>query len=77
MKKCVLCGKNITYTFWVCAECEELWGLDGVDYRNWPEWVKALVSIERRAQYVRENIDIIYTGDTQELENLLVEYERD
>ncbi len=73
MKRCVICDRPITWTFWVCAACEEEWGLVDVDYKDWPEWVKALVSIERRRIYVEENLDVIYTDDIE----LFVDYERD
>lgn len=72
MKKCVLCEKNISWSFWVCRACEERWGLVDVDYKDWPEWVKALVSIERRNVYVQDKIDIIYTDDIE----MFVDYER-
>lgn len=47
-KSCVICGKRITYTFWVCSACEGRHGLDGIPYRNWPEWTKLLVRTSRR-----------------------------
>jgi hypothetical protein len=65
MKRCVVCDKPITYSFWVCSECEKEYGFANKDYKNWPEWVKALVSIERRNQYVRDNIDVIYCDNEQ------------
>lgn len=48
MKLCVTCGKPITYTFWVCADCECEFGIDGVPYRNWPDWIKVLVRTSRK-----------------------------
>jgi len=51
-KACVICGKPITYTFWACAGCERNHGLDGVPYRNWPEWVKLLVRTSRRQRTI-------------------------
>lgn len=48
MKSCVVCGKRITPTFWVCSGCEATYGLVGVRYAEWPEWVKLLVRTSRR-----------------------------
>jgi len=67
MRKCTICGKVISIPFWVCAECEEKWGLVDVDYKDWPEWVKALVSIDRREVYLREQLTVIYTDNLEEL----------
>jgi len=66
MKECVICGKPITYTFWVCRGCEEDWDLVGVDYKDWPEWVKSLVSIDRRRVYVENQMNIVYVEDLEE-----------
>lgn len=48
MKQCVTCGKRITYTFWVCSSCENTYGIAGIKYTNWPEWIKVLVKTSRR-----------------------------
>lgn len=57
MNCCVICGKPITPQFWVCRNCEGSWNIVGVPYRDWPKWIKALVSIERR--YRRHNKVVI------------------
>lgn len=66
MKRCVLCGKPITPSFWVCADCEKRWNFDNKDFTEWPEWVRAIVSIERRNVYVDKNLEIIFTDDLDE-----------
>lgn len=68
--KCVLCQKPITVSFWVCRECEERYGLVGVDYKDWPKWVKAIVSIERRNKYIRGKLDIVPLTDLERFEEV-------
>lgn len=48
MKYCVICGRRITPTFWVCANCEKDHGIDGEPYREWPDWIHELVRTSRR-----------------------------
>jgi len=63
MNRCVICDKPITPQFWVCRQCEEKYGLVGVDYRDWPAWVKALVTIEQRNKRARHRIFTVPLGD--------------
>lgn len=60
-KLCVICGRPITYTFWVCSGCEGVYGLDGVPYRNWPEWTKLLVRTSRR-QTTIDRREIVFSS---------------
>ena len=48
LPECVICGKRITWSFWVCADCESDYDLVGVRYAEWPEWLRFLVSDEKR-----------------------------
>ena len=46
--RCVVCQtmqKNSRY--WLCRECAIEWECHKRPYSDWPEWVKALVRIER------------------------------
>lgn len=65
MNRCILpnCGKYITKPFWICRACEERWKVVGVDFRNWPAWIKALVQIERRKVYVDSKLITIPLPD--------------
>lgn len=40
-RKCMLCGKTITPSFWVCEECEDEYGLGG-SWKDWPEWARRM-----------------------------------
>jgi len=47
----MICGKYITPTFFVCADCQEAYGLSD-QYCEWPRWAKRMAqdhSNERRA----------------------------
>jgi len=48
---CVICGKNITYQFYLCNGCEADWGKRKVD---WPEWLRYLVNQARRERYAAQ-----------------------
>lgn len=50
--KCVVCGKPITWAFYVCSDCEEQYG-KRKDER--PEWLTFLINEERMARYRHEN----------------------
>ncbi len=66
---CCICGRYITYQFWVCRACEERWNLIGVDYRDWPLWVKALKNFEqceRNRVLRRSTLDIQEVGFEEE-----------
>lgn len=47
-RRCAICNKVITENFYICLNCVKTYSLP-YKYRNWPEWVKTLVRIERRA----------------------------
>ncbi len=51
-KTCVLCGKRITVTFWVCAGCEKDHDIVRVRYAKWPTWIKAMVRADRRQRTI-------------------------
>lgn len=39
--RCLWCGKPITWTFALCANCEKIYGNK---YTEWPQWLKFLWS---------------------------------
>jgi len=45
--QCVVCGYRKSNNFWLCRECAVKWSCYNRSYKEWPEWVKALVRIER------------------------------
>lgn len=47
---CVICGKPVFASYWVCKTCYFKFRLAGKKHRQWPKWVKALVIIEQRAE---------------------------
>ena len=67
MKRCTLCSAPISWTYWLCADCVKEHNLEGIDFKDWPEWIKALVSIDRREAYLQTKMTIIYTDDLEEL----------
>lgn len=42
---CVVCGKQITYRFSLCAKCEEEYGRIASDQ---PEWLRFLINDDRK-----------------------------
>ena len=38
---CVVCGKNVAYRWYLCAECEDKYGKRKDE---WPEWLRFLVN---------------------------------
>ncbi len=56
-KRCVICGKVITETFWACRKCEADHGLVGVPYKAWPLWIKRLQKVDRRSYTYRDRWD--------------------
>lgn len=44
-KRCVICGKVITETFYTCINCCKKYSLP-YKYKNWPRWLKDLVNME-------------------------------
>ena len=60
---CVIptCGKRISWTFWLCSDCEKIYGRRAKD-SNRPEWVNYLIrqaAKERRA-YLKTEGDISF-----------------
>jgi len=44
-KRCVICGRAITETFYVCIHCCKEHGVP-YKYQFWPRWLKDLVNME-------------------------------
>jgi hypothetical protein len=61
MKLCCICKRPITYTFWVCADCEKSYGIDGVRYADWPDWIKLLVRTDRRQRTI-DSKEIVFSS---------------
>lgn len=59
--ECAVCSGPCSARFHTCYECAQEWGLIGKPYKEWPEWVKALVNIERRNSYQDANYPEIPT----------------
>jgi DNA-directed RNA polymerase specialized sigma24 family protein len=56
------CGKYITWSFAICADCEEVYGRSA---RDWPEWLRYSWNQEQRARRRhRKNLDNIGTSYT-------------
>lgn len=45
---CVVCGRNVTWSFYLCADCEEEWGRRKADR---PKWLTYLINEERMRRY--------------------------
>lgn len=45
---CVVCGKVITWAFYLCADCEEEWGRRKAER---PDWLTYLINEERMRRY--------------------------
>ena len=58
MNHCCICQKPNKGTGWVCKSCIDEYELDS-RYKNWPEWVKACVSIERQSRRKQAIIDAV------------------
>jgi len=58
MGKCAICQETPLRETWVCVSCAEEWGLIGVPFKDWPDWVKALKNCEQqmRRAYVQEEL---------------------
>ena len=68
--KCVVCGNNVTYRFYLCARCEKEYGKRRKD---WPAWLIFLINDEakermreKRGYYDQE----ISFSDIPDIENL-------
>lgn len=61
--RCAICGKTVTSRFWVCAKCENQYGLNGAR-STWPEWAQYLAGEEQRARRPRKDIAGIVNKET-------------
>jgi hypothetical protein len=68
--ECAICGEPPGRGYRTCKDCAEEWELIGKPYKDWPEWIKALVNIERRNSYRDANYPEIPT-DPQILEEIV------
>ncbi len=50
---CAVCGKRITPSFLLCRDCERLFGVAGVPFRDWPEALHEL-ALEHARERRRE-----------------------
>ncbi len=41
LNRCMICGDAVRPQQWVCAHCEEAYGL-AILFEQWPMWAKAL-----------------------------------
>lgn len=62
-KKCAICGKRITASFWICRDCEHEHGLVDAQGKQtnplaWPEWVRALYNLAQKERY-----DVVVRGE--------------
>ena len=74
LRHCMICGRFITASFWVCASCEEEHGLN-VPFRQWPVWAKELKREHergRRNERARLLAEIEF-GDEDTLEQRLAD----
>lgn len=39
LKRCIVCGYRITSRFWLCRDCETVYGSEFI---QWPPWLKRL-----------------------------------
>lgn len=53
-RRCVICDRKITETFWLCKKCEAAQGLVGVPWRDYPTWIKRLQRVDRRNYTYRD-----------------------
>jgi len=58
MNHCCICQKPNKGTGWVCKSCIDTYGLKG-KYKDWPDWVKACVSIEKKSRNSLAVIDAV------------------
>lgn len=57
MRRCVICDKVITPTYWLCTKCAEEYSVIGKPYKEWPEWIRELIRLQRR--FERSEIDTV------------------
>ncbi len=70
-KKCVVCGKRITWRFWICEEHRKEYGNN---MRDWPEWLRFLVKDIAKERYSDERqqrlLDMLDRLDPKHLTNI-------
>lgn len=52
---CVGCGIIIDRPFWLCQTCEDQFGVAGVSYAEWPDYLKWLKQDAQREEYSHDN----------------------
>ena len=52
---CIGCGIVIDRPFWLCQTCEDDVGVAGVDYADWPEYLKYLALDAQREERSLDN----------------------
>ena len=60
---CVGCAIEIERPFWLCQTCEAEFGVEAVDYRYWPKWLKALKMSAAREEYEEDRGHISLDDD--------------
>jgi hypothetical protein len=50
IRKCMVCGRFITASFFVCRDCEALYGLRGPS-SVWPEWARVMRRFHDKQRY--------------------------
>ena len=67
MHECVVCGKRITWTFWICEKHRKEYG---DNLRDWPPWLQYLAKQTRRERYAekrdRERLEDLEYLDTHD-----------
>lgn len=49
MNRCVICDTiSKSGRFYLCKKCSERWDCYNIPYKDWPEWIKALVKLEQK-----------------------------
>jgi hypothetical protein len=52
--KCAVCGGAVFGSDWLCKDCYLKQGLKNISSKNWPDWIRALIKIERRNRYLEQ-----------------------
>ena len=54
VKRCMICKKPITPSFWLCVDCEERREVAGVPYSEWPSDLREMGNAHRRQRYLEQ-----------------------
>lgn len=49
-RECICCGVLIETPFWLCQSCEDAYGVSGIPWRNWPQYLKDMYAMARREE---------------------------